>query len=50
MPNVLLLVMVEVRVQHLQRLEIVHFDAGTEGDYSAHVTFFAREKRVRNVT
>ena len=26
---------------------IVHFDTGAEGDYLAHVTFFARAKRVR---
>ena len=30
--------------------EIVHFDTGAEGDYLAHVTFFARAKRVRKVT
>ena len=29
---------------------IVHFDTGAEGDYLAHVTFFARAKRVRKVT
>ena len=29
---------------------IVHFDTGAEGDYFAHVTFFARAKRVRKVT
>ena len=27
---------------------IVHFDTGAEGDYLAHVTFFARAKRVRS--
>ena len=29
---------------------LVHFDTGAEGDYLAHVTFFARAKRVRKVT
>ena len=29
---------------------IVDFDTGAEGDYLAHVTFFARAKRVRKVT
>ena len=30
---------------------IVHFDTGAKGaDYIAHVTFFARAKRVRKVT
>ena len=37
---------------HIYRtsIEIVHFDTGAEGDYLAHVTFFARAKRVRKVT
>ena len=30
--------------------KIVHFDTGAEGDYVAHVTFFARAKRVQKVT
>ena len=33
-----------------QRYEIVHFDTDAEGDYLAHVTFFARAKRVKKVT
>ena len=33
-----------------RRKVIVHFDTGAEGDYLAHVTFFARAKRVRKVT
>ena len=28
--------------------KLVHFDTGAEGDYLAHVTFFARAKRAKN--
>ena len=28
---------------------IVHFDTGAAGDYLAHVTFFARAKRVNRI-
>ena len=31
-------------------IELEHFDTGAEADYVAHVTFFARTKRVRKVT
>ena len=33
-----------------RQIHIVHYDTGAEGDYLAHVTFFARAKRVRKVT
>ena len=40
---------IELIVHYDTSAGIVHFDTGAEGDYLAHVTFFARAKRVRKV-
>ena len=46
----LLWYLVKFTRQFLEMHEIVHFDTDAEGDYLAHVTFFAQAKRVREVT